>query len=162
MLMPSYPDPRFSEMAEPRVVDAGLTDIGERLLAAAEATRAYGLAAVHIGAVAPVVVVSIADDPAMRDYRVLYNPRIVETFGPRETGREGSVALPGVEVEISRPFGALIAFDDNEGQAQHLRLEGWPCRIAQHEIEQMNGVFFLTHLSRLKREMLLKKARKRG
>jgi len=162
MLMPSYPDPRFSVRAEPRGVDAGLVAIGQRLLAAVEGVNAYGLAAVHIGAIAPVVVISIAEDSAKRAYRVLYNPRIVECFGPVEPGPEGSVALPGVEVEISRPRAALIAYDDANGERQELRLEGWPARIAQHEIEQMNGVFFLAHLSRLKREMVLKKARKRS
>jgi peptide deformylase len=158
----SYPDSRFALRAEPRTVDADLGAIGERLLRAVTEAKAYGLAAVHIGEVAPVVVVSVAPDASGRDYRVLYNPRVIETFGPMEPGPEGSVSLPGVEVEISRPHGAVVAYDESEGRAQELRLAGWPARIAQHEIEQMNGVYFLSHLSRLKREMALKKARKRG
>lgn len=158
----SYPDSRFGLRAEPRVVDAALLAVGERLLAAVTEANAYGLAAVHIGEVAPVVVASVAPDAHGRDYRVLYNPRIIETFGAMEAGPEGSVSLPGVEVQISRPHGAVVAFDDAAGALQELRLAGWPARIAQHEIDQMNGVFFLSQLSRVKREMVLKKARKRG
>lgn len=160
--MPVYPDPRLGQKAESRAVDEGLVAIGARLLAAAEEARAYGLAAVHIGAVAPVVVISVADDPARRDYRLMYNPEVIATQGPDETGLEGSVALPGVEVEITRPRHARVAFDDATGFRHEVALEGWAARIALHEIEQMNGVFFLSHLSRLKREMALKKARKRS
>lgn len=156
----AYPDPRFHQMAEPRPVDDGLRAIGDRLLAATEAARAYGLAAIHIGVLAPVAVISVAEDPAQRDYRVLFNPQILSASGAVEVGPEGSVSLPGVEVEIARPRDAEIGFDDEAGVRQVLTLSGWPARIAQHEIEQVNGIYFLSHLSRLKREMALKKARK--
>lgn len=151
-----YPDPRLTRKAEPRPVDDGLKAIGNRLLEATKAANAYGLAAVHIGAVAPVVVISADEDPSKRDYVVLYNPEIVATDGPTVSGPEGSVSMPGVEVEIVRPYVAEVAWDDETGTRQQRRLEGLPARIAQHEIEQMNGVFFLERLSRLKREMVLK------
>lgn len=157
-----YPDPRLTRKAEPRPVDDGLKAIGNRLLEATRAANAYGLAAVHIGAVAPVVVISADEDPSKRDYLVLYNPEILATDGPTVPGPEGSVAMPGVEVEIVRPYVAEVAWDDETGTRQQRRLEGLPARIAQHEIEQMNGVFFLERLSRLKRDMVLKKWKKRG
>lgn len=160
MVLLGYPDPLFHKKAEPRAVDDGLRAIGTRLLAATEAAKAYGLAAIHIGALAPVAVISVAEDPAQRDYRVLYNPVIRSTSGALVAGPEGSVSLPGVEVEISRPEMAVIGFDESEGLSQELTLTGWPVRIALHEIEQVNGIYFLSHLSRLKREMALKKARK--
>lgn len=157
-----YPDPRLTRKAEPRPVDDGLKAIGNRLLEATKAANAYGLAAVHIGAVAPVVVISADEDPSKRDYVVLYNPEILATDGPTVPGPEGSVSMPGVEVEIVRPYVAEVAWDDETGTRQQRRLEGLPARIAQHEIEQMNGVFFLERLSRLKRDMVLKKWKKRG
>lgn len=136
--------------------------IGDRLLRATEAAEAFGLAAVHIGAVAPVVVISIASDPRKRDYRVLYNPE-VRVLGERTAvGTEGSVSMPGIEVEIVRAVSAEIAFDDAAGARQVLRLEGLPARIALHEIDQMNGIFFLERLSRLKRDMVLRKWKKRA
>lgn len=157
-----YPDPRLTRKAEPRPVDDGLKAIGNRLLEATRAANAYGLAAVHIGAMAPVVVISADEDPSKRDYVVLYNPEILATDGPTVPGPEGSVSMPGVEVEIVRPYVAEVAWDDETGTRQQRRFEGLPARIAQHEIEQMNGVFFLERLSRLKREMVLKKWKKRG
>jgi peptide deformylase len=157
-----YPDPRLTKKAEPRPPDDGLRAIGNRLLEATRAANAYGLAAVHIGAVAPVVVMSADEDPSKRDYLVLYNPEVVSTDGPTIPGPEGSVSMPGVEVEIIRPYAAEIAWDDDAGTRQQRRFEGLPARIAQHEIEQMNGTFFLERLSRLKRDMVLKKWKKRG
>ena len=145
-----YPDQRLNEAASARPVDADLLDIGRRLLVAAEEARAYGLAAAHLGFVAPVAVVSLGD-PSTRDYRLLYNPRVVSTDGPQETGPEGSVSMPGIEVDVLRAHSAVIAFDDEAGQGQELALSGFPARVAQHEIDQVNGVFFLTKVSRLKR-----------
>ena len=152
----AYPDARFSASAEPHPVDANLLDIGQRLLAAAEAVRAYGLAAVHIGVVAPVVVISVCD-PDARDYRVLYNPRVLSLGAKQANGPEGSVSMPGIEVEIARAVSAEIGFDDEAGQGHTLNLSGFPARVAQHEIDQVNGVFFLSKLSRLKREAAIRR-----
>ena len=152
----TYPDARFSAAAKPQLVDANLLAIGQRLLAAAEAVRAYGLAAVHIGVVAPVVVISLGDADA-RDYRVLYNPRILSLSAEQANGVEGSVSMPGIEVEISRAVSAEIGFDDEAGQGHTLDLTGFPARVAQHEIDQVNGVFFLSKLSRLKREAAIRR-----
>lgn len=157
----AYPDPRLNRKAEPRPVDDGLRAIGNRLLEATQAANAYGLAAVHIGAVAPVVAISTAADPGKRSYLVLYNPEIIATAEELESGPEGSVSMPGIEVDVVRPVWAEIAWDDEAGARQQARLDGLPGRIAQHEIEQMNGIFFLDRLSRLKRDMVLKKWRKR-
>jgi peptide deformylase len=156
-----YPDPRLARAARPRPLDAGLLEIGAQLRAAAEALSAYGLAAAHIGAVEPVVLVSLAADRAKRDYRLLFNPEVTATAAETARGIEGSVSMPGVEIEIVRPVWAEIAFEEADGHRQVLRLENWPARIALHEIEQMQGRFFLEHLSRLKRDMLVRKWRKR-
>lgn len=155
-----YPDDRLSQTAAPRPVDDSLRAIGAELLATAKAAPAYGLAAVHIGTVAPVVVISTTMDGGAPAHLLLYNPEVVATAPEMAAGPEGSVSLPGVQVEIERPVWAEIVFDDEAGVRQTRRLEGLPARIALHEIDQMNGVFFLSRLSRLKREMTLKKWKK--
>lgn len=156
-----YPDPRLVAAAATRVVDDELLAIGATLLRAAEGVSAYGLAAAHIGQVAPVAVVSLAD-PATRDYRLLYNPRIVATSGPNVSGREGSVSMPGIEVDVLRPENARIAFEDEDGARVELDLSGFSARVAQHEIDQVNGLFFLGRLSRLKRDAAIKRFAKIG
>ncbi len=141
-------------------MDDGLRAIGERLRAAAEAASAYGLAAVHIGAVAPVAVISVDPDPDRREYLVLYNPEILALGGDASEGPEGSVSMPGLQVAVSRPWRARIAYDDETGARRELDLEGLPARIAQHEIDQVSGIFFLERLSRLKRDMAIKRWKK--
>jgi peptide deformylase len=155
-----YPDARLERVAVQRPVDDGLRAIGDRLLAAATAANAYGLAGVHIGAIAPVIVISIDPDPARRDYAVLYNPAIESVAAETAAGTEGSVSMPGIEVEIVRPVWVDVSWDDGAGKPQARRFEGFPARVAQHEIDQANGVFFLSRLSRLKRDMVLKRWRK--
>ena len=132
--------------------------VGERLLAAAREAKAYGLAAAHIGDVEPVVVIS--GDPEGRDYLLLFNPTVTAVAAETEPGEEGSVSLPGVRISVDRPVWAEISYMDAEGKPQNARFERFAARVALHEIEQMNGVFFLSKLSRLKRDMVLKKARK--
>lgn len=139
-------------------MDDKLRAIGDRLLAAAVSANAYGLAAVHIGEVAPVVVVSA--DEQRRDYLTLYNATVLATADATGEGEEGSVSLPGVRAQIVRPVWTEIGFMDASGAPQQRRFEGFAARVALHEIEQMQGFFFLDRLSRLKRDMLLKKARK--
>lgn len=152
----TWPDPRLTQAASARPVDDGLRDIGSALLRAAEEVQAYGLAAAHIGLVAPVAVLSVSD-AAAREYRVIYNPRSVATYGPDAAGKEGSVSMPGIEVDVIRPHAARIACDDEAGNAVELELTGFAARVALHEIDQVNGIFFLNRISRLKREAAIKR-----
>lgn len=152
-----WPDQRLTRSAQARPLDDELRAIGAQLLQAARNAQAYGLAAAHIGPVAPIIVVSVSEDMAARDYRLLFNPRVLVTDGPALPGREGSVSFPGIEVDIVRPLSARIAGEDETGAPLELALTGFPARVALHEIDQVNGVFFLSLLSRLKRDAALKR-----
>lgn len=156
-----YPDRRLSAEAAPAPVDARLTTIAERLREAAIEVKAYGLAAAHIGEVAPVIVLNTTPDGPGPTYVAYYNPRLLAISPDTEAGMEASVSLPGVEAEIVRPTWIDMGYDDAFGHHQIERLKGFLARVALHEIEQVNGWFFLRNLSRLKREALLKKAQKR-
>ena len=161
MIFVLHPHAALASAAAAAPVDARLLAVGERLLAAATEARAHGLAAAHIGEVAPVIVINMAPDQIEPAYQLLYNPRVVDAAEETAAGGEASVSLPGVEVEIERPVWAEIAYEDAAGVARTERLEGFVVRCALHEIEQMNGRFFLANLSRLKRDMALKKYAKR-
>lgn len=156
-----YPDACLSARAVVRQVDEALRDAGQALLATAERLQAYGLAAAHIGLVEPVVVISLGAVET-RDYRILFNPEILALSGDEAAGTEGSVSLPGIEVDVTRASAAEIGFDDADGLRQSLALEGFAARVAQHEIDQVNGIFFLDRLSRLKRDAALRRFRKQA
>lgn len=105
-------------------------------------------------------VISLADDEAKRDYLVIYNPEILSLSGEPAEGREGSVSMSGMQVPVPRPPRVRIAYDDEAGTRRELDLEGLPARIAQHEVDQVNGIFFLERISRLKRDMAIKRWKK--
>lgn len=155
-----YPDARLAQKATHRSVDADMIAIGEQLRAAAEAAQAYGLAAAHIGALEPIVVISVANDTSTRDYRVMFNPEVLEVATETAFGPEGSVSMPGIEAPVERPAWAEIAYDDASGERHNERFEGFVARCALHEIEQVNGTFFLSRLSRLKRDTAIRKFQK--
>jgi peptide deformylase len=156
-----HPDPRLAKAAPPQpFVDAAMLAVGGRLLAAAREVKAYGLAAAHIGEVAPVVVVS--RDGGGQDYFVLYNARVAAVAPETTKGEEGSVSLPGVRLEIERPNWVTVDFMDEAGTQKSTRFDGFAARVALHEIEQTQGIFFLDKVSRLKRDMAMKKARKQA
>lgn len=155
-----YPHSALSTFAKRRPLDAAMRAAGEQLLAAAIDVQAYGLAAAHIGLVEPVVVVSVAPDPAQRDYRVMFSPRASAVASALVSGMEGSVSMPGIEVPVSRPVWAEIVYETAEDETQTLRLEGFAARVALHEIDQMEGIFFLNRLSRLKRDTAIRKFEK--
>ncbi|MBE7731715.1 peptide deformylase [Devosia faecipullorum] len=154
-----YPAPVLSLRANPRPLDEALVAIGRRLLATAQHHRAYGLAASHIGEAEPVAVVSFGPEEG-RDYHLLFNPQILSLSAQTVMGPEGSVSLPGVEADISRAISIFVTYEDAEGESQNTELSGFTARVAQHEIDQMNGMFFLDRLSRLKRDAALRRYRK--
>ena len=154
------PDPRLSQPAPPQPVDVALRGVGARVLASIKEVEAFGLAAAHIGEVAPVIVLNTTPDGPLRRDQLFYNPRIVAAAESAVSGREASVSMPGVQVEIARPVWVEIAYDDEGGKPRTARYEGFLARCAIHEIEQTQGSFFLARLSRLKRDMALKKYQK--
>lgn len=155
-----YPDPALTRAAVVRPVDDAMRAAGENLLAAAAEVKAYGLAAAHIGMIEPLVVISVSDDPQQRDYLVMFNPEVTAFADETAFGPEASVSMPGIEAPIERAVWCEIAFDDAEGIRSTRRFEGFVARCAFHEIDQMNGVFFLNRLSRLKRETAIRKFQK--
>ena len=104
--------------------------------------------------------VVISSDGQARDYTLLFNPTITASAPERSKGEEGSVSLPGVRVAVERATWVEVSFQDELGAAKVTKFDGFAARVAAHEIDQMNGVFFLDRVSRLKRDMALKKARK--
>lgn len=155
-----YPDPVLGKPAAPRPVDTAMLAAGEALRDAAREVRAYGLAAAHLGRTEPLVVLSVAGQAEERDYRILYNPEVILTADEMAVGLEGSVSMPGIEVPVERPVWAEIAYDNADGGRETTRFEGFVARVALHEIDQMNGVFFLARISRLKRDTAIRKFEK--
>ena len=153
-----YPDRRLAIPARPvTVFDDALRELANDLLATMHAAPGIGITAPHIGVPLRIVVLDLGDKDGARTY---VNPRI-EWASPETTlHREGSVSMPGVNDEVQRHARVHISYQDVEGNMLSEESEGLRAVCHQHEIDQLDGMFWLQRLSRLKRERLTKKFEK--
>jgi peptide deformylase len=153
-----YPDPRLALSAQPvTAFDGALRDLACDLLETMHAAPGIGITAPHIGILSRVVVLDL--DPVI-GARTYVNPEIVWTSSETILHQEGSVSMPGVNGEIRRHARVRIRFRDLDGNFQAEESDGLRAVCHQHEIDQLNGMFWVQRLSRLKRERLVKRFEK--
>jgi peptide deformylase len=153
-----YLDPRLAFPAQPvTVFDDALRDLARDLLETMHAAPGIGITAPHIGISLRVVVLDLDANDGARTY---VNPEIIWTSPEMILHQEGSVSMPGVHDEIRRHARVRISYHDVEGTAQTDESDGLRAVCHQHEIDQLNGVFWIQRLSRLKRERLIKRFEK--
>ncbi len=150
-----YPDPRLALPAQPvTVFDGALRDLASDLLETMHAAPGIGITAPHIGISLRVVVLELDTDDGARAY---VNPEIIWASPEMIQHQEGSVSMPGVNDEVTRHARVRISYRDVHGNLQTEESEGLRAVCHQHEIDQLNGLFWITRLSRLKRERLIKR-----
>lgn len=161
--MPLYPiltipDPALRQAAAPiERVDDELRRLADDMLASMYDAPGIGLAAPQIGISRRLIVMDPARDEAPKTPLVMANPEIVERSDELRTHEEGCLSIPEVTAELERPARVRVRFIDLEGNAQESELEGIWSTLVQHEIDHLNGVLFIDYLSRLKRDMIVKK-----
>ena len=153
-----FPDPRLRLKAEPiTAIDEGIRVLAQDLTETMRAAPGIGITAPHIGVLKRLVVIQLEADPAPQVY---INPRIVWTSPSMIRHREGSVSMPGVTDEIERPSRVKIAYQGLDGAEHEEESEGLMAVCLQHEIDQLDGIFWIDRLSRLKRDRLIKQFEK--
>jgi peptide deformylase len=118
------------------------------------AAKGVGLAANQVGVARRVAVID-AEGVKL----VMVNPRIVEAQG-EDSAEEGCLSIPDVFAEVTRPERVVLEALDEEGRPYRRELEGLPARAVQHEIDHLDGILFVDHLSLLKRKRILAKWKK--
>jgi peptide deformylase len=153
-----YPDTRLALPAEHVTsFDDGLRDLAQDLLDTMHAAPGIGITAPHVGVSLRVVVLDLGDSEGARTY---INPEIVQASPEMIMHMEGSVSMPGVRDEIERHARVRVSYWDVDGNKQSEESDGLRAVCHQHEIDQLNGMFWIKRLSRLKRERLVKKFEK--
>jgi len=153
-----FPDPRLHVIAEPvTAFDDGLRILAEDLLDTMRAAPGIGITAPHIGVAKRVVVLQLSASDVVRTY---VNPRIVWASSEMLRHQEGSVSMPGASDEVERSARVRITYQDLDGAEQFEEAEGLLAICHQHEIDQLDGIFWIDRLSRLKRERLVKRYEK--
>jgi len=153
-----YPDPRLALAAQPvTAFDDALRELASDLLETMHAAPGIGITASHIGVALRVVVLDLDPVDGVRTY---VNPEIVWASPEMIQHREGSVSMPGVSDEVERHARVRISYHDVYGNFQTEESSGLRAVCHQHEIDQLNGLFWIRRLSRLKRERLIKRFEK--
>lgn len=155
------PDPRLRAKARPVAPGDGeaVRALVPRMFAAMYAAPGIGLAAPQVGVGLRLAVVDLQpeDKPAPI---VLVNPEVVAVSEERALREEGCLSLPGQYAEVERPARVKVRFHDLTGARQEIEADGLLAACLQHEIDHLDGVLFVDHLSPLKRNMILRKLAK--
>ena len=150
-----YPDPRLSLAAAPVTsFDDALRELAQDLLETLHAAPGIGITAPHVGVSLRVVVLDL---DAVAGARTYVNPAIEWASPEMILHQEGSVSMPGVNDDIQRHARIRISYLDLDGRSQTEESDGLRAVCHQHEIDQLNGMFWLQRLSRLKRDRLIKR-----
>ncbi|MEN5297569.1 peptide deformylase [Brucella sp. TWI559] len=153
-----YPDQRLREVAEPvTAFDQTLRDLANDLLDTMRAAPGIGITAPHIGVAKRVVVLELSKETGTHIY---VNPEIIWASDETIKHQEGSVSMPGVVEDVERHARIKIRYQNLDGIEKTEESEGLLAVCHQHEIDQLNGTFWVQRLSRLRRERLLKRFEK--
>ncbi|QIO34550.1 peptide deformylase [Bradyrhizobium sp. 1(2017)] len=153
-----YPDRRLASSARPvTAFDDALRELAQDLLDTMRAAPGIGITAPHIGVPLRVVVLELAPKDGPQTY---INPEITWASPEMILHREGSVSMPGVNDEVQRHARVRISYQDLDGETRSEESEALRAVCHQHEIDQLEGTFWIQRLSRLKRERLIKKFEK--
>jgi peptide deformylase len=160
------PDPRLRQISSPvEKVDDEVRALVADMFETMYAAPGIGLAAIQVGVPKRILVIDLQEpaeeggDP-VKDPRVFINPEIVEHSDQDVPYTEGCLSVPDQYAEVDRPDRIRAKWLDLDGKPQDQEITGLLATCLQHEMDHLNGILFIDHLSRLKREMILKKLAK--
>src|SRR3990172_5246491 len=143
-------------------VDEDIRKLAGDMLETMYAAPGVGLAAVQVGVPIRLVVLDTAKDGEKPRSLVLINPEIVTLGSEMRLHEEGCLSIPDVRIDIERPASLTLRYIDGDGKPQELNAEGLLATAIQHEIDHLNGKLIIDFLSRLKRDMVVRKMKKQA
>ncbi len=174
------PDPRLKTISEPVTeFDDGLKTLVADMFETMYDAPGIGLAAIQVGVPKRLLVIDLQPDdedaepevcnhgghqhthqPTRREPRVFVNPEILDPAEELATYQEGCLSVPDIYADVDRPARCRVRYQDLDGNTHEEAMEGMMATCIQHEMDHLEGVLFIDHLSRLKRQMALKKLQK--
>jgi len=155
------PDPRLKAVSEPvSRVDEDIRKLIDDMLESMYAAEGIGLAAIQVGMPKRVLVMDLAQKEGRREPRAYINPKILWASEETTVVEEGCLSVPDVWEEVERPSRIRAEFLDRDGKLQTIEAEGLLATCLQHEMDHLDGILFVDHLSKLKRSIALRKLQK--
>jgi peptide deformylase len=155
------PDPRLKAVSEPVAkVDAEIRILIDDMIETMYGADGIGLAAIQVGVPKRILVMDLDQKEGKKNPRAYINPKILWASEEMATFEEGCLSVPEIWDEVERPARIRAEYLDRDGARQELEADGLLATCLQHEMDHLEGVLFLDHLSKLKRSMALKKLQK--
>ena len=152
------PDPILRRKCEPiEKIDDNTRKLLDDMLETMYDAPGIGLAAVQVGILRRLIVIDISKNEEKKDPLFLINPKILNQSKETSVYEEGCLSLPGQFAEIVRPAKCVLKYTDYNGKDKELKAEGLLATCIQHEVDHLNGVLFIDYLSKLKKDMIIKK-----
>ena len=152
------PDPLLRENSAPiERFDAELERFSKDMLETMYDAPGIGLAAIQVGEPRRMLVIDVAGKDEDQAPLVFTNPEIVARSDEMSIYEEGCLSIPDYYAEVERPAKVTVSYQDISGERKEMEAEGLLATCLQHEIDHLNGVLFIDHISKLKRDMVVKK-----
>jgi len=152
------PDPILRQVSSTiETIDSEVKKLADNMLETMYDAPGIGLAAIQIGVARRMLVLDVSKDGEDKQPLVFINPEIVASTDARSVYEEGCLSIPDYYAEVERPAGITVKHLDRDGKEQLTEADGLLATCLQHEIDHLNGVLFIDHISKLKREMVIRK-----
>ena len=152
------PDPILRKKCEHlEKVDTETKKLMDDMLETMYAAPGIGLAAIQVGILKRLVVIDISKGEEEKKPIFLINPQIIHQSKKTSIYEEGCLSLPGQFAEIERPAECTLKYIDYNGKEKELKADGLLATCVQHEVDHLNGILFIDYLSKLKKDMIIKK-----
>ncbi|MEX6507084.1 peptide deformylase [Jiella sp. M17.18] len=157
------PDPVLRLQSKPiETVDQAVRTFADDMLETMYDAPGIGLAAIQVGEPLRMLVIDVSKEEEEKAPRVFLNPEILSTSDARSTYEEGCLSIPDYYAEVERPAEVTVRYLGLDGQMHEETADGILATCLQHEIDHLNGVLFIDHISKLKRDMVVKKFTKQA
>jgi peptide deformylase len=152
------PDKRLRSVSKPVVgVDAEIRSLVDDMFETMYKAPGIGLAAIQVAVPARVVVMDLSKREENAEPRVFINPEIAWKSEETSHYEEGCLSIPEIHEDVERPARVKVKYFDLDGNLQEAEADGLFATCIQHEIDHLNGVLFIDHISKLKRDRIIKK-----
>ena len=152
------PDKRLRLVSKPVAkIDAATRQLVEDMFETMYDAPGIGLAAIQIGEARRIVTMDLAKKDEPREPQVFINPELLGESGDKNVHEEGCLSIPEYYEEVTRPAQVKLRYLDLDGKQHEIDADGLLATCIQHEIDHLNGVLFIDHISKLKRDRVIKK-----
>lgn len=155
------PDPLLRQLSKPvERVDDQLRRFVDDMLETMYDAPGIGLAAIQVGQPLRVLTIDLSKDDEPKAPQVFINPEVVRHGDGVSAYEEGCLSIPDYYAEVERPDTVTVQYLDRDGKEQQVEADGLLATCLQHEIDHLNGVLFIDHISKLKRDIVMRRFRK--